>query len=190
MTIISRAKFPTRYGEFEIIAFKENGAEHIALVRGKVSGSENVPLRIHSQCLTGDTLGSLRCDCRDQLEKALTYLGQQEKGALIYLTQEGRGIGLGNKIKAYKLQDEGYDTAEANEKLGFKVDERNYDAAVKILKDLEIESVEILTNNPDKIEQLENGGIGVAKRTPIVTEPTCCNECYLNTKKEKMGHLL
>jgi len=190
MQIISEAKLPTKFGKFRLIAFKENGTEHLGLVRGDVKGKKNVPLRIHSQCLTGDTLGSLRCDCRDQLETAMEYLGKKRFGILIYLKQEGRGIGLGNKVKAYRLQDEGYDTAEANKMLGFKVDERDYSAAAKILGALGIKSVNILTNNPDKIAQLEKNGIVVGKRTPIIIEPSCYSRFYLRTKKKKLGHLL
>ena len=190
MNIVAEAKFPTGNGEFKIISFTHEGMEHVALVRGEVGGKEEVPIRIHSQCLTGDTLGSMRCDCRQQLAKSMEYLGKQECGVLVYLMQEGRGIGLANKIKAYCLQDEGHDTVDANEKLGFKADERNYSAAVEIINALGVKSINILTNNPDKVRQIEQGKVKIAKRTPVIVEPTRCSEKYLSAKKKRMGHYL
>jgi len=188
---LASANFPTRYGDFTIHAFRDrNGKEHLALVRGDIKGEGNVPVRIHSQCLTGDTLGSLRCDCRDQLEYSLTYLGKHEKGVLLYLRQEGRGIGLGNKIKAYHLQDEGLDTVEANRCLGFEEDLRDYSVAAHILKFLGVNSVLLLTNNPAKLTDLEKNGITVAGRIPVIAKPNKYNASYLKTKERKMNHLL
>jgi|TARA_B100000315_G_C14588807_1_gene594605 GTP cyclohydrolase II len=181
---------PTRYGNFKIIVFydKIDHKEHIAVIKGDIKDKSNVTLRIHSECITGDAIGSLRCDCRDQLLTALKYLGFQKFGILLYLRQEGRGIGLINKIKAYHLQDNGLDTVEANHALGFEGDLRNYSIAGEILKFLRVKSVNILTNNPKKISDLEKGGIIVTKRTPLDTEPNIFNENYLKTKKKKLGH--
>jgi GTP cyclohydrolase II len=190
--LVAHAKLPTKYGQFIIIGFhdRENNKDHTALVKGNVSGKENCPVRIHSECHTGDVFHSLKCDCREQLEASLKYISQHPFGVLIYLKQEGRGIGLLNKIKAYQLQDLGLDTIEANEYLGLPNDMRDYSVAAKIIKLLNIKSVSILTNNPDKIEGLEKEGIFISERIPLVIEPNDHNHTYLNTKQKKMGHLL
>lgn len=191
VTKLASAAFPTRFGNFSIYAFQDSkNKEHIALVRGEVSGKENVPVRIHSECLTGDCLGSLRCDCRDQLEYSLKYLGKQKRGILLYMRQEGRGIGLGNKIKAYQLQDKGMDTVEANIHLGFDEDLRDYSTAAQILKVFNVKSVALLTNNPAKVQDLKENGIFITKRIPVVIKPNKYNTEYLNTKKKKMNHLI
>jgi GTP cyclohydrolase II len=191
MKKVAEAFFPTRYGMFTVHAFVDaQGKEHIALTRCAHRPHTSVPVRVHSRCLTGDTLTSLRCDCRDQLEAALAYLEKKRCGILIYLDQEGRGIGLANKIKAYALQDKGMDTVEANVHLGFGEDTRDYAAAAEILKHFGVESVMLLTNNPKKIADLERHGIKVVKRVPLVTKPNRYNQDYLKTKKEKMKHLL
>lgn len=187
---VSSAAFPTRFGEFRIHAFSEKGRTHLALVKGEVRGGKNIPVRIHSKCLTGDVFGSLRCDCRSQLEKSLQLLGQGRRGILLYLDQEGRGIGLGNKIRAYRLQDGGLDTVEANRALGFAEDERNYAAASEILKFFKVRSVRLLTNNPEKMSGLSFGGITVSGRIPLIIEPNEHNAAYLAAKEEKLGHLL
>ncbi|MGD2247306.1 MAG: GTP cyclohydrolase II [Candidatus Methanofastidiosia archaeon] len=191
VTKLACAAFPTRFGDFVIYAFQDyTGKEHIALVRGEVSGKEGVPVRIHSECLTGDCLGSLRCDCRDQLEYSLKYLGQKEYGILLYMRQEGRGIGLGNKIKAYHLQDNGMDTVEANIHLGFDEDLRDYSTAAHILQVFNVKSVALLTNNPAKVQDLKENGITITKRIPVVVKPNKYNTAYLKTKKKKMNHLI
>ena len=186
------AQLPTRYGHFRIVGFWNNrdGKDHVALVHGDVMGKENVPVRMHSECLTGDALGSLRCDCRDQLESALEQLASGECGALLYLRQEGRGIGLINKLKAYMLQEKGLDTVDANLALGFRDDERDYAVAVHMLESLQIKSVQLMTNNPNKIAQLEQYGIKVVGRIPHIMKPTQFNERYLKTKQERSGHML
>lgn len=184
------ASLPTRFGNFQVLAFGEKtGLEHAALVRGEPWDREDVPVRLHSECLTGDAIGSLRCDCRDQLEAALRFIGQQEAGILLYLRQEGRGIGLVNKIRAYSLQERGYDTVEANQRLGFEDDLRSYDLAVKILRDLGVKSVALITNNPGKIEAVSRGGIQVTRRIPLIIRPNRFNQGYLKTKRSKLGHL-
>jgi GTP cyclohydrolase II len=190
--LVAKANFPTRRGTFTIYGFYDSreAKEHTAVVRGDVEGMEKVPVRVHSECHTGDVWGSLRCDCRDQLEAALDYIGKRPRGAVIYLKQEGRGIGLLNKIKAYQLQDLGLDTVEANQYLELPVDARDYKVAAKIIELLKIKSVSLLTNNPDKIEQLRAEGIEVAERIPVVIEPTKFSRGYLDVKKEKMGHML
>lgn len=187
--LAAKAKLPTLAGQFDIYTF-ENGEsnENAVIVKGDVEGKSDVPVRIHSECLTGDVFGSKRCDCRDQLLKSLVYLGEQEYGLLIYLRQEGRGIGLINKIKAYSLQEQGYDTVEANLKLGLPADSRDYTYAVEVLKFFRIKSVKIITNNPEKISFLEANGITVSGRIPIKSQTTEYNKFYLMTKKEKMGH--
>jgi len=186
------AALPTRFGDFRIVAFWNNRdeEEHVALVHGDVLGKANVPTRLHSECLTGDALGSLRCDCRDQLEAALRVLGAAERGLLLYLRQEGRGIGLTNKIRAYSLQDQGMDTVEANHALGFHDDERDYAVAAHMLASLNIESIRLLTNNPDKIRQLEQHGIAVSARVPHVIPPNEHNRFYLQTKALRSGHFI
>jgi GTP cyclohydrolase II len=190
--LAATAKLPTRFGTFTLYGFYDNrgGKEHTAIVQGDVEGKERVPLRVHSECHTGDVWGSLRCDCRDQLEAAMRYIAAQPFGAVIYLKQEGRGIGLLNKIKAYQLQDLGLDTIEANQYLDLPVDARDYKVAAKIIDMLKIHSVALLTNNPDKIEQLKESGIEVVDRIPIVIPANRHDKGYLDVKKEKMGHLL
>ncbi len=190
--LVSRAKLPTRFGTFTLYGFYDSrgGKEHTAIVQGDVTDRENVPLRVHSECHTGDVWGSLRCDCRDQLEAAIRYIAGKPFGAVVYLKQEGRGIGLLNKIKAYQLQDLGLDTIEANQYLDLPVDARDYGVAAQIIQLLKIRSVSLLTNNPDKIEQLTAAGVEVAERIPIVIPANRYDSEYLEVKKEKMGHLL
>lgn len=188
--LAAQAKFPTRFGEFRIYAFcGEDGAEHIALSNLSEHEGKPVPVRIHSKCLTGDTFRSLRCDCHSQLELALEYIWKNN-GILIYLDQEGRGIGLCNKIKAYELQDKGMDTVDANLSLGFADDLRGYDDAAEILSMLKVIEIDLITNNPHKIEEIAKHGIKVNSRIPLVIDPTEHNEKYLKTKKERMDHLL
>ncbi|MBN1169705.1 GTP cyclohydrolase II [Candidatus Micrarchaeota archaeon] len=189
MKHVAEALLPTRFGKFIVHAFVDDkGKEHLALARCAHPKHKAVPVRIHSRCLTGDTLTSVRCDCRDQLKAAMKYLEKKECGILIYLDQEGRGIGLANKIRAYALQDAGMDTVEANRKLGFRDDMRDFSAAADILKYFEISNISLLTNNPDKIAALEENGITVVERIPLITKTNRYNEKYIRTKKEKMGH--
>lgn len=186
-----QVKLPTKYGNFELIVFKENksGLEHIAILKGSSKSNGDWLTRIHSACATGDLFGSLRCDCGEQLAKSLQLIEKNGKGIVIYLMQEGRGIGLMNKIKAYKLQENGMDTVEANLHLGFKSDERNYDIAASILKSLNISEINLLTNNPDKIVKLEENDIQIKKRIPLKIAPNTHNIKYFETKILKMGHL-
>jgi GTP cyclohydrolase II len=187
----AQATLPSRHGDFTVVAFESlDGKEHGAVVKGDVRGATGVPLRIHSECFTGDVMGSLKCDCRDQLEAALDYIGQQERGVVLYLRQEGRGIGLVNKIRAYALQDAGLDTVEANHALGFEDDERRYDIAAEMIEELGIASVRLITNNPGKIEGLRRNGVLVDGRIPHQMPSNEHNEHYLLTKKLKSGHLL
>jgi GTP cyclohydrolase II len=190
--IVAMAELPTRFGDFHIVAFENNrdGKEHVAITRGDVIGASDVPVRLHSECLTGDVMGSLRCDCRDQLESALKKIGRMERGMVLYLRQEGRGIGLINKIRAYSLQDQGLDTVEANLALGFRDDERDYAVAAHMLMSLKIESVQLMTNNPKKIDQLQQYGIKVNGRIPHIVEPNEYNRFYLETKAAKSGHMI
>lgn len=190
--LVAIADLPSRFGEFQVASFYNNkdGKEHAAFIKGDVCGKENVPMRMHSECLTGDAIGSLRCDCRDQLEESLKQIGKRGEGIVLYLRQEGRGIGLINKIKAYQLQDFGHDTVEANKLLGFRDDERDYNVASHMLNSLGVKSIKIMTNNPRKIEDLKRHGTQVNGRIPLEIPPNKYNIKYLQTKKSKSGHLL
>jgi len=192
LQMVSVADLPTRSGHFRAVAFTPDarGDEHLAIVRGQVRDATEVPMRIHSECLTGDVLGSLRCDCRDQLHGALEMLGTLPMGVLLYLRQEGRGIGLTNKIRAYALQDHGHDTVEANHLLGFGDDERDYRVAAEMLGALGVRSVRLMTNNPRKLDGLRAHGIPIAGRIPIVMPATRHNAQYLMTKQKRSGHWL
>ena len=189
---ISRAdaSLPTRWGDFRISVFRFDGTEVVALARGEIEGAESVLVRLHSECLTGDVLGSLRCDCGDQLRAALAMIGSAERGVLLYLDHEGRGIGLFNKVRAYGLQDGGLDTVDANVELGLPIDARDYSAAASVLQELGIRSVRLITNNPAKILGLEMHGVEVVERVPIETLPNEINAPYLRAKASRMGHLL
>ncbi len=186
------AELPTRFGDYQVVAFQNNydNKEHAAFVHGNVFEQSGVPVRIHSECLTGDAIGSLRCDCRDQLIDTLEKIGKMDRGIVLYLRQEGRGIGFANKIRAYQLQDAGADTVEANEMLGFRPDERDYGIAAHMLGSLHVNSIKIMTNNPDKVRDLQNHGVEIVERIPVVVPPTVRNIGYLETKARKMGHLL
>jgi len=186
------ADLPTRFGHFRIVAFYNNrdGKEHVAIVHGDVLGQENVVTRLHSECLTGDALGSLRCDCRDQLGTALSRIAREPCGVLLYLRQEGRGIGLLNKVRAYALQDRGLDTVDANLALGFKDDERDYAVAAHMLASLTLRSVRLLTNNPRKVEEIVRHGIRVVDRIPLVIPANEHNRFYLETKANRSGHFI
>jgi GTP cyclohydrolase II len=190
--IVARAHLPTRYGRFTIYGFQGRGAqeEAVALVRGKLNGHTAPLVRVHSQCLTGDVLTSQRCDCRAQLELSMKKIGRDPSGVLLYLPQEGRGIGLMNKLRAYELQDGGMDTVEANVSLGFAADAREYDFPAKVLKRLGAKKIRLLSNNPDKVRQLESAGIRVVERIPCQARISKISRTYLETKKRKMGHLL
>lgn len=186
------ADLPTRFGNFRIVAFWNNrdAKEHVAIVRGDILGAENVPTRVHSECLTGDAIGSLRCDCRDQLEVALETMGSLERGLVLYLRQEGRGIGLINKVRAYALQDQGLDTVEANLALGFRDDERDYAIAAHMILSLNVRTIDLMTNNPRKVEQLNQHGVQVARRVPHLIPPNAHNRFYLETKRDRSGHYI
>lgn len=188
----ARATLPTVHGEFVAVAFQndKDHKDHLAIVKGDLHGQASVPVRLHSECLTGDVFGSLRCDCREQLTRALAQLAQAEVGAILYLRQEGRGIGLANKIRAYALQETGMDTVEANQHLGFDDDARDYQVAAAMLQLLGVTSVELWTNNPRKLEGLEAEGITVVQRRPLEILPNPHNLRYLQTKKVKSQHLL
>jgi len=192
LVLANSAKLPTRYGNFVIYSFTgaDGGAEHVAIVKGRVAGREDVLVRLHSECLTGDALGSRRCDCGEQLQAALRKIGKAPRGILLYLAQEGRGIGLVAKVAAYHLQDHGLDTVEANEVLGFPADARDYEAAAEMLKILGVRSVQLMTNNPRKISGLQGQGIRVTKRIPLEVKANPANRRYLRTKREKLAHLI
>ena len=185
-------RLPTAYGEFTAVAFRETltGKHHVALVKGDVAGEDDVLVRVHSECLTGDVFHSLRCDCGEQLELALARIGAEERGVLLYMAQEGRGIGLLNKLKAYELQETGFDTVEANLELGFPADTREYGIGYQILADLGLSTIRILTNNPKKMEGSEGYGLEVVEQLPIEVAPNAENRRYLETKRAKLGHRL
>jgi len=186
------AALPTRFGDFRVVAYESvlDHREHLALVKGDIGGKGNVLVRMHSECMTGDVFGSARCDCGEQLAAAMRQIEEEGQGAIIYLRQEGRGIGLVNKLKAYRLQDEGLDTVEANKELGFKPDLRDYGIGAQILLDLELHSIRLLTNNPRKIVGLDGYNIEITGVEPLRVEPSEHNEKYLDTKRAKLGHLL
>ena len=189
---VAETRLPTRYGEFTAIAFKSvlDPDEHVALIKGDVAGEDPVLVRMHSQCLTGDTFGSLRCDCGEQIERSLQLIAEEGRGVFVYMRQEGRGIGLHNKIRAYALQDSGLDTVEANERLGFPPDLRWYGIGAQILVELGVRNMRLLTNNPKKVVGLESYGLHLVERVPIVVPPGKENRRYLETKRTKLGHLL
>ena len=189
---MAAVKMPTKYGDFTAYGFvnKLNGEHHVALVKGEIGQGENVLCRVHSECLTGDTFGSLRCDCGEQLAAALTQIEEEGRGVLLYMRQEGRGIGLINKLRAYELQEQGMDTLEANLALGFAGDEREYYIGAQILRDLGVKSMRLLTNNPDKVYQLAEFGIAITERVPLQMDATSHDLFYLQTKQKRMGHLL
>lgn len=186
------ARIPTAYGEFQLCIYIGNNKneEHLALVMGDLSDKEDVLVRVHSECFTGDVLGSLRCDCGEQLQKAMSMIGERGEGAILYLRQEGRGIGLEEKLRAYNLQDEGYDTVDANLALGHQADERDYSIAARILFNLGVKSIALITNNPSKIEALDLLGIKINKRVPLISTIHTENVNYISTKVKRMRHLL
>src|SRR5437867_4837315 len=185
-------KMPTDYGDFDLHLYrsKVDGQHHLALVKGRIDGRKNVLVRVHSECLTGDVFGSKRCDCGPQLQQAMRQVAEAERGVIVYMRQEGRGIGLAPKIKAYKLQEQGYDTVEANQKLGFGMDLREYGLGAQILTDLGLKRIRLLTNNPKKVVGLEGYGLKIVEQVPIKIKPNLYNQRYLKTKREKLGHLL
>jgi len=189
---IAIADMPTKYGPFSAFGYRSviDGQQHVALVCGDVDGAKDVLVRVHSECLTGDVFGSFRCDCGEQLERAMSQIAQEGTGVLLYLAQEGRGIGLLNKLRAYELQEQGYDTVDANVHLGFPVDSRDYSVGYQILADLGLTSIRVLTNNPRKLEGLDGYGLTVTEQLPIEAEPNTFNAEYLRTKRERMGHIL
>ncbi len=188
----AEARLPTEFGEFKVVAYTNDvdKAQHVALVMGDIAGQPNILVRMHSKCLTGDVFASQRCDCGPQLHAAMKLIADEGKGAIVYLDQEGRGIGLHNKIKAYALQDEGHDTVQANQRLGFAPDLRNYGIGAQILRDLGLSSIRVMTNNPRKLVGLEGYGLEIVERIPLLADPTAENRAYLDTKRDKLGHLL
>lgn len=190
--MIGEARLPSRFGDFRILGFEDTceDKEHVAIVHGELKGAANVLTRLHSECLTGDALGSLRCDCRDQLEFSLQKIAAAPCGVVLYMRQEGRGIGLLNKIRAYALQDQGMDTVEANRALGFQDDLRSYEAGAAMLKQLQVRSIVLMTNNPDKVRQLKAAGVSVARREPHLLPSNPHNRAYLRTKRDRSGHLI
>jgi GTP cyclohydrolase II len=188
--IMGVADLPTRFGHFRIVAFWNNRdvKEHVAIIKGDILEAEDVPTRLHSECLTGDAIGSLRCDCRDQLEAALSRIDKLDRGMVLYLRQEGRGIGLINKVRAYQLQDQGLDTVEANIALGFRDDERDYAIAAHMIGSLTVRSIQLMTNNPRKVQQLTDYGVSVTNRLPHLLPPNPYNRFYLETKRNRSGH--
>jgi GTP cyclohydrolase II len=195
LTRYSEADVPTEYGTFRIVVYRENsdpsGAlEHCAIVKGDVGAAQNLLIRVHSECFTGEALHSLKCDCREQLDQALRVISEEGQGAVLYLRQEGRGIGLGNKIRAYALQQQGVDTVDANLRLGFAADARKYHVASAMLADLNVVSVRVLTNNPDKVDALRADGVLVSGRVGMDVIPNQHNRGYLDTKRQRMGHLI
>lgn len=188
---VATAKLPTKYGDFRIASFQNNkdGKEHVAVFKGEIEDASDVLTRIHSECLTGDVFGSLKCDCGEQLERALSMMANGGPAILVYMRQEGRGIGLINKIRAYKLQDGGLDTVEANQHLGFDDDLRTYDVAAAIIQLLRIKSIILMTNNPKKVAGLQSAGVTVSRREPIEIAPNPHNHDYLETKSSKSGHI-
>lgn len=189
---VTKNKMPTKYGEFMAYGYvnRLNGEHHVALVKGDIGDGKDVLCRVHSECLTGDTFGSLRCDCGEQFASAMTQIEKEGRGILLYMRQEGRGIGLINKLKAYELQEQGMDTLEANLALGFAGDEREYYIGAQILRDLGVKTLRLLTNNPDKVYQLADFGLEISERVPIKIQPTVYDLFYLKTKQDKMGHIL
>ena len=189
---IEVVKMPTDYGEFDLYLYRSklDDRHHLALVHGEVAGQAGVLVRVHSECLTGDVFGSRRCDCGPQLHQAMSQVAEAGRGVIVYMRQEGRGIGLAPKIKAYKLQEQGFDTVEANQKLGYGMDLREYGLGAQILTDLGLRKIRLLTNNPKKIVGLEGYGLEIVEQVPIKVKPNPHNSRYLKTKREKMGHLL
>ena len=192
VTRVTEAQLPTKFGDFKIIAYRSNTdpTEHVAVVMGNVNTDEPVLVRVHSQCLTGDVFHSMRCDCGEQIDIAMKRIAEEGRGVVVYMRQEGRGIGLHNKLKAYALQDKGMDTVEANLALGFKADQRDYGVGAQILADLGVHKMRLMTNNPKKMSGLAGYGLEIIEQLPITTKPNQHNKRYLQTKKEKMGHLL
>lgn len=188
----SQAVVPTEYGNYRVVVYRERGTgvEHCALVYGDVKGATDLLARVHSECFTGEVLHSLKCDCREQLDQALSRIAAEGRGVVFYLRQEGRGIGLGNKIRAYALQEEGVDTVDANLQLGFEADARRYEMVSQMLAELGVKSIALLTNNPEKVRALTEDGVEVTRRVPMEIEPNAHNRGYLATKKARMGHLI